>query len=98
MFSNGSRGGNTSKSVSLVIKKHGKKTTEQNMIEQNILQQTDTKFHYSNGTVTFSKCNSLVGNKCNTIAHNGVSITGVRGVVTLRKQSEETVCLDESRV
>lgn len=53
------------------------RTTEQNMIEQNILQQTDTKFHYSNGTVTFSKSNSLVGNKCNTIAHNAVSITGV---------------------
>lgn len=53
------------------------KTTEQNMIEQNILQQTDTKFHYSNGTVTFSKRNSLVGNKCNTMAHNAMSITGV---------------------
>lgn len=64
------------------------KTTEQNMIEQNILQQTDTKFHYNNGTVTFSKCNSLVGNKCNTIAHKAVSITGVRDVETLRKQRE----------
>lgn len=74
--------------MSLVIKKHGKKTTEQNMIEQNILQQTDTKFHYSNGTVTFSKRNSLVGNKCNTKAHNGVSISAVRDVETLRKQRE----------
>lgn len=58
------------------------------MIEQNILQQTDTKFHYSNGTVTFSKRNSLVGNKCNTKAHNGVSISAVRDVETLRKQRE----------
>lgn len=58
------------------------------MIEQKILQQTDTKFHYSNGTVTFSKCNSPVGNKCNTIAHNAMSITGVRDVEKLRKQRE----------
>lgn len=64
------------------------KNNRTNMTEQNILQQTDTKFHYSNGTVTFSKCNSLVGNKCNTIAHKAVSITGVRDVETLRKQRE----------
>lgn len=58
------------------------------MIEQKILQQTDTKFHYSNGTVTFSKRNSLVGYKCNAKARNGVSISGVRDVGTLRKARE----------
>lgn len=64
------------------------RTTEQNMIEQNILQRTHTEFHYGNGTVTFSKSNSPVGNKCNTITHNAVSIAAVRDVGTLRKQRE----------
>lgn len=62
------------------------RTTEQNMIEQNILRHTHTEFHYGNGTVTFSKCNSLVGNKCNRTTHNAVSIAAVRDVETLRKQ------------